>query len=574
MRLRRLLPAIAIVVFGVVPAALAVSADPWGAVEVADSTTRPPGLFNDDASQLAVDANGNALWASFARNSKGDDQLAIYERCGTTWQRTLLGTPAANFFGTGIEFAANGTAMAVWRVEDGNTDTHYSAIRGPGGSWEQPQTIVSDSDISNVQFALSDGGAAVAVWADPTPGGIWASFRPAGGAWGAPEKVANPMLRHDVAMSATGDAVLLYQQTTPGYVYSKYHSAGGSWGGEVKVIENTFQNTIKDLMVEFDGGGRTVAMASFNENVTDALRVNTGSNGAWGATNQQLGDDEPNAQQWRLRNTKALVRHPGGLVAAWERRTQSFVIETVVSRFNGTSWDTPKPFAVYGPTVAVNGVGEILVAGTAGNDPETHAVIASSLSAAWPAIARVSPPGTSSDQFRDPEAGGGGNDFYLAWGVHGGSNERTEVISTKPSTTCAATPTATPTATATATPSATPDPLPATPTPTATPTSTPTPTPTQAPPSAIADFTTLPAASKCIRGRKLTIKFKKPPKGYTVKTVTVKVNAKKVATVKGKQLKKPLYLRKLPKGTFTLTVTITLTKGKGLTEKRRYTACK
>jgi hypothetical protein len=566
---------LAVVVFGAVPAALAVSADPWGAAETVDPTYRPPGLFNDDASRLAVDGSGNALWASFARNSKGDDQPAIYERCGTTWQRTLLGTPVEHFFGTGLEIAGNGTAMAVWRVEDDTTDTatHYSVVRPPGGTWGQPQVIVTDADISNVQFAVSDAGAAVAVWADPSPGGIWASFRPAGGAWGAPAKVADPMLRHDVAMSATGDAVLLYQQTTPGYVYSKYHPAGGSWGAETKVLENAFQNTIKDLMVEFDGGNRTVAMAAFNESLTDAVRVNSGSNGAWGATDQRLDDDEPNTQQWRLRAVKALVRHPGGLVAAWERRTPSFVVETVVARFNGTTWDTPKPFAVYAPAVAVNGTGEILVAGTTGDDPETHAVIAPSLAAAWPAMARVSPPGTDADQFRDPAAGAGGTAFYLAWGVHGGANERTEVISTKPGGSCAGTPTPTPTATASATASATPDPLPLPPAPTPTPSPQPQ-SPPPAAPSAIADFTTLPAASKCVRGRKLTVKFRKPPKGYTVKAITVKVNAKKVATVKGKRLKKPLYLRRLPKGTFTVTVTITLTKGKGLTEKRRYTACK
>ena len=114
--------------------------------------------------------------------------------------------------------------------------------------------------------------------------------------------------------------------------------------------------------------------------------------------------------------------------------------------------------------------------------------------------------------------------------------------------------------------------LPAPPTPTRT---RPIPRPATRPrPTAIADFTTLPAASKCVRDRKLTVRFKRPPKGYTVKTVTVKVNAKRVATLKGKQLKKPLYLRKLPNGTFTVTVSIKLTKGKGLTERRRYTACK
>ena len=102
----------------------------------------------------------------------------------------------------------------------------------------------------------------------------------------------------------------------------------------------------------------------------------------------------------------------------------------------------------------------------------------------------------------------------------------------------------------------------------------PIPLPARRAPSAIADFTTLPAASTCVRNRKLTVRFKKPPKGYVVKTVTVKVNAKQVATLKGAKLKQPLYLRKLPKRTFTVTVSIKLTKGKGLTERRRYTACK
>ena len=45
----------------------------------------------------------------------------------------------------------------------------------------------------------------------------WASIRPAGGAWGAPEQVADDgQRRHAVAMSATGDAVVLLRDATPG----------------------------------------------------------------------------------------------------------------------------------------------------------------------------------------------------------------------------------------------------------------------------------------------------------------------------------------------------------------------
>ena len=52
----------------------------------------------------------------------------------------------------------------------------------------------------------------------------------------------------------------------------------------------------------------------------------------------------------------------------------------------------------------------------------------------------------------------------------------------------------------------------------------------------------------------------------------MKVNAKPVATLKGRKLNRPFYLRKLPKRRFTVTVSIALTEdGKVLTQRRRYT---
>ena len=125
--------------------------------------------------------------------------------------------------------------------------------------------------------------------------------------------------------------------------------------------------------------------------------------------------------------------------------------------------------------------------------------------------------------------------------------------------------TATATATATLTANSEPNPLPL-----------PAPTASPAPPAsspAPAAFTTLPPTTKCVRS-KLTVRFKKPPAGYAVKSVTVKVNAKKVATLKGTKLNRPFYLRKLPKRSFTVAVSVALTNGKVLTERRRYTPCK
>ncbi len=118
--------------------------------------------------------------------------------------------------------------------------------------------------------------------------------------------------------------------------------------------------------------------------------------------------------------------------------------------------------------------------------------------------------------------------------MHGGSNERSEVISTKP-TGLLRPPTADADADRDARPRRPRDPPRRTRSRPLADAAPPTPRAAIRPPqrrSAIADFTTLPAASQCVRNRKLTVRMKKPPKGYTVKTVTVKVNAKRVATLK------------------------------------------
>ena len=78
-----------------VPVAGALMADPFGSSEVADPTWQPRPLFVDSAPVLGVDGAGNALLGTLARNAQGNEQLAVYERCGSgpaTWTRTLLGT--------------------------------------------------------------------------------------------------------------------------------------------------------------------------------------------------------------------------------------------------------------------------------------------------------------------------------------------------------------------------------------------------------------------------------------------------------------------------------------------------
>ena len=350
----------------------------------------------------------------------------------------------------------------------------------------------------------------------------------------------------------------------------------------MEVIRHNYPDTMQGLMVEFDGLGRTVALAKFREFV-DTVRVNVGTGGGWGATDQVLDDQVTHDQ----RGLVGLERHPQGAVAVWTRRSTSsnYNDDILVSRLSGT-WDTPKVFDAPNryttPSVATNArarssspPGSTTARGNGFDD--IHAAIAPSLTGAWGAMTRISPEGTSANSYRDSHAAGGGSAFYVGWGVHGTGNSRTEIVSTKPPGRARY---------RRRLPRRLPRRRRARP---------PRPPPSRSPcprrrrrdhTGAAAPRRTRPRRrrsptsrrsrrrAKCVKGRKLTLRFKRPPKGYTVKTVTVKVNTKKLATLKGAKLKRPYYLRKLPRGTFTVTVSITLTKGKGLTERRRYTACK
>ena len=160
-----------------------------------------------------------------------------------------------------------------------------------------------------MQFALSDSGAAIATWTDSSPAGTWASIRPAGGTWGAPEKVVDTARDLGVAMSAAGDAIVLFRDSYPGVIRSSYRPAGGTWGATQEVLKNNYPDTLKSrLMVEFDGLGRAVALANFREFV-DTVRMNVRSvAGAWGATDQVMDANS----SFDVRGVHALVRHKDG----------------------------------------------------------------------------------------------------------------------------------------------------------------------------------------------------------------------------------------------------------------------
>ena len=82
----------------------------------------------------------------------------------------------------------------------------------------------------------------------------------------------------------------------------------------------------------------------------------------------------------------------------------------------------------------------------------------------------------------------------------------------------------------------------------------------------------LPSARQCVSRRNFRIRLRQP-KGFKLKSATVSLNGKRVATRSGKRVTAPVDLRGLPKGRFTVKISVTLTDGRKVSSTRKYRTC-
>ena len=146
-------------------------------------------------------------------------------------------------------------------------------------------------------------------------------------------------------MSATGDAVVLYKARRPAGPSPATARPAGRGAALQEVLKQQLPGHAEGLMVEFDGTGRTVALANFRE-FSDTIRVNVGTGGPGARpirSSTTTGANPPNPS-FDIRILQALVRHPQGAVAVWTRRSTSsnFDDDIVVSRLSGAGWETPQ----------------------------------------------------------------------------------------------------------------------------------------------------------------------------------------------------------------------------------------
>lgn len=160
----------------------------WGPAQV---LSLPDADWQNETPSVAMDARGDALvvWDAGMGSNPGHDRVRA------AWAPAGQGFGAPVVIGDNLEnswaplypqaaMTPGGEAVVVWGISD--TSLHW-AVRSAAGTWSADRQITNSTDQAvawKPQLAIADDGSAVVAWASGY--GIWASYRPAGGAFGAP----------------------------------------------------------------------------------------------------------------------------------------------------------------------------------------------------------------------------------------------------------------------------------------------------------------------------------------------------------------------------------------------------
>jgi hypothetical protein len=189
-----------------------------------------------------------------------------------------------------IALDPGGDAVVVWQATGSPHTSILASAQPAGGAFGAAQTLSDPSADSTRPDVASDAhGDAVAVWLHAEGGTtrVQASYRPAGGAFGAVQTLSPAGLEAAeprVAMDGAGDALVIWRLSTGGQSEIEVASAapGGAFGAPVGLTALTANASVPQ--VAFDAHGDALAVwdgwDGANIRIEDAARPAGGSFGA------------------------------------------------------------------------------------------------------------------------------------------------------------------------------------------------------------------------------------------------------------------------------------------------------
>lgn len=251
---------------------------------------------NPRGESLAVDAAGTVTVA-WATSSTPPSVVVRRHRSGGSWSEPVV---IGHGYAPRAAVDHRGTVTVAWLTQrQGFTDGVAAARKPVGHPWSAPVRLSHDLSVpgyprdgedvygaTDLDLAVSPGGAAIAVWAwgsddRSTPWRIQSAFRPAGGPWTGPVDVtpASGARQPRVGLDAHGSAVLVYGTQAFGHpqvLRARLRPAAGGWTRPAVVAREGYAHT---LAVDRAGNAAVAFTPDFGEVRASYRPVD----GPWGA---------------------------------------------------------------------------------------------------------------------------------------------------------------------------------------------------------------------------------------------------------------------------------------------------
>ena len=265
-----------------------------GVHEIVQVSTRPPGgVFgspvdlsatgqNASTPQLAVAADGTtiAIWSRYEL-AGGIVQTSTRPPGGAFGPAVNLSVAGLEAVTPQIAVAADGTATAVWRRDDGSNHVIQASTRPVGGVFGAPVNLsATGQDATAPQIAVAADGTTTAVWQRNNGSNeiVQASIRPPGGAFGPPVDLSvttQDALAPQLAVAADGTTTAIWSRNNGAnyVIQASTRPAGGSFSAPVNLSVAGASAETPQLTIAADGS--TTVVWSRSDGVNDRAQAST-----------------------------------------------------------------------------------------------------------------------------------------------------------------------------------------------------------------------------------------------------------------------------------------------------------
>ncbi len=504
---------------------------PWGAIEAVSAVAVSPDAV--DRKDLAVTPGGalTAVW-QFTDYGSGYRVVSARRPAQGAWEAPTELTTAAVAGGEALPRVAaddGGRAAAVWTQ---SPTVVLAASRDAAGAWDAPVTVSgAPGNVADPSVAMDASGTATAVWRRFSGvSRVETASRTASGPWSAPEFLSSAAANTNepqIAVDPDGQALAAWRQTDGVnlLIRAKRRPAGGAWQATADDLSVTGQNALAPAAILDRAGNATVAWNRSNGTEPVVQAAHASPSGAWTApVDVAAGGTD-------VYGTRLSANPNGDLALSWWRDSGLVAAVGVV------------PPTCTSTTAAAQAAAAVLIDLPCSGTVDTRAIGAAPALGVLGAIDQ----GLGRVTFT-ANPGPGGADAFTFTGANAAGTSAPATVS------LAITPQ----------PPAPAGPAPGVPAP-----------PAPAPkPAAVAfgSLATLPSTKRCVSRRLFRIRLR-VPKGVGVTSAEVRVNGKRVRTVKRSRFTAPVDLRNLPKGRVKVNIRVKLADGRTISGTRTYRTC-